>query len=59
MAHLNTSFKHFLYFIWEFDLVQAGELDALRDIVTEIQGRYESQRQQLVRTRSISKDVGK
>lgn len=43
-AHLNTSFKHFLYFVWEFDLVQPAELDALRDIVQEIQARYEAQK---------------
>lgn len=51
VAHLNTSFKHFLYFVWEFDLVSSGELDALRDIVQEIKNRYDSQ---LVRTTSGS-----
>eukprot|EP01031_Cornospumella_fuschlensis_P028418 gene28418-34309_t len=51
VAHLNTSFKHFLYFVWEFDLVSSGELDALRDIVQEIKNRYDSQ---LVRTGSGS-----
>lgn len=52
-AHLNTSFKHFLYFVWEFDLVQPTELDALRDIIQEIQSRYNAQ---LNRARTESKD---
>jgi MOB kinase activator 1 len=42
VSHLNTSFKHFLYFVWEFDLLQNNELDALRDIVAEIRSRYEA-----------------
>eukprot|EP00981_Chlorochromonas_danica_P015280 scaffold11522_cov239-Ochromonas_danica.AAC.7 len=53
VAHLNTSFKHFLYFVWEFDLVQPSELEALKDIVQEIQSRYETL---LGRARSGSKD---
>ncbi|CAM9343109.1 unnamed protein product, partial [Ectocarpus fasciculatus] len=36
VAHLNTSFKHYLFFIWEFDLVDAREIDALRDIAGEL-----------------------
>lgn len=40
VAHLNTSFKHFLYFAFEFDLVEARELDALRPIVEPIQNQF-------------------
>lgn len=40
VSHLNTSFKHFIYFIWEYDLVQANELDALHDIIAELRSRY-------------------
>jgi len=32
-AHLNHSFKHFLYFIKEFDLIEEPELDPLKDLV--------------------------
>jgi len=39
-SHLNTSFKHFLYFVWEYDLIQENELEALTDIVKEIKSRY-------------------
>lgn len=39
-SHLNTSFKHFLFFLWEYDLVKEAELDALHDIVEEIKSRY-------------------
>jgi hypothetical protein len=37
--HLNTSFKHFLYYVWEFDLVAQNELDALKEIIQEIKPR--------------------
>lgn len=43
-SHLNTSFKHFLYFVWEFDLIQDNELEALDDIVQEIKNRYRNER---------------
>mmetsp|Transcript_14129 Transcript_14129/g.19320 ORF Transcript_14129/g.19320 Transcript_14129/m.19320 type:complete len:162 (+) Transcript_14129:262-747(+) len=39
-SHLNTSFKHFMFFIWEFDLVLPAEVEALRDIVEELRARY-------------------
>jgi MOB kinase activator 1 len=39
-SHLNTSFKHFICFVWEFDLVKDDELDALRDILQEVRVRY-------------------
>lgn len=39
-SHLNTSFKHFLFFTWEFQLVKEAELEALHDIVEEIKNRY-------------------
>lgn len=39
-AHLNTSFKHFLYFVWQFDLVEEKELDALKDLVAELRTKY-------------------
>ncbi|KAG0228398.1 MOB kinase activator 1B [Actinomortierella wolfii] len=32
-AHLNTSFKHFILFVKEFDLIDAKELSPLADII--------------------------
>mmetsp|Transcript_6059 Transcript_6059/g.18473 ORF Transcript_6059/g.18473 Transcript_6059/m.18473 type:complete len:98 (+) Transcript_6059:371-664(+) len=35
-AHLNTAFKHFYYFITEFELVDERELQPLESIVNAI-----------------------
>lgn len=43
VAHLNTSFKHYLFFIWEFELVEPREIDALRDIAGELRQTYNAQ----------------
>jgi MOB kinase activator 1 len=43
-AHLNTSFKHFLFFVWEFELVDPRELAALSRIVGELRTNYEEQK---------------
>merc|ERR1711974_3162 len=32
-AHLNHSFKHFIYFVKEFDLVDAKDLEPLKDLI--------------------------
>lgn len=40
VSHLNTSFKHFIFFVWEYDLVAANELEALHEIVEELRARY-------------------
>ena len=32
-AHLNTSFKHFIYFIEEFNLIDKKELTPLQDLI--------------------------
>lgn len=32
-AHLNHSFKHFIYFVKEFDLMSEDELEPLKDLV--------------------------
>lgn len=42
VSHLNTSFKHFIFFIWEYDLVSEAEQEALADIIREIKVRYAS-----------------
>jgi MOB kinase activator 1 len=40
VPHLNTSFKHFMFFILEFQLVKAEEFDALDSLVQELKERY-------------------
>jgi MOB kinase activator 1 len=35
-ALLNTSFKHFVFFVHQFDLVDPDQLDPLRDMIDEI-----------------------
>lgn len=52
VGHLNTSFKHFIFFIWEFDLVSEAEQEALADIIKEIKVRYAGHFPQRVRTTS-------
>eukprot|EP01087_Luapelamoeba_hula_P011660 TRINITY_DN3196_c0_g1_i1.p1 TRINITY_DN3196_c0_g1~~TRINITY_DN3196_c0_g1_i1.p1 ORF type:complete len:215 (+),score=29.48 TRINITY_DN3196_c0_g1_i1:96-740(+) len=32
-AHLNTSFKHFIYFVHEFDLISKKELEPMADLI--------------------------
>jgi MOB kinase activator 1 len=44
MAHINTSFKHFLYFLWEFNLVNSEELEALPALVPDIRSKYDAER---------------
>lgn len=33
-AHLNYSFKHFIYFVKEFNLIQEAELEPLKDLIS-------------------------
>jgi MOB kinase activator 1 len=35
-AHLNTSFRHFVFFTNQFDLIEKDQLDPLRDMVDDI-----------------------
>jgi MOB kinase activator 1 len=35
-AHLNTCFKHFYYFIDEFDLVEKKEMIPLQDLIDNL-----------------------
>jgi MOB kinase activator 1 len=35
-AHLNTSFKHFVYFIQEFNLVEKKELAPLQELIDRL-----------------------
>ena len=42
-AHLNTSFKHLIYFIWEFDLIEQRELPAMSDIVKALREKFDEE----------------
>ncbi|CCW61074.1 unnamed protein product [Phytomonas sp. EM1] len=39
-SHLNTAFKHFMYFVWEFDLIPRDELTPLYDLLINIIGQW-------------------
>jgi len=38
-AHLNTSFKHFIYFIQEFNLIERRELAPLQELIDKLISR--------------------
>jgi MOB kinase activator 1 len=37
-AHLNTCFKHFMYFSFEFDMIQKKELEPLKTVIVTLLG---------------------
>lgn len=37
-SHLNTAFKHFMFFVWEFDLIGQEELTPLKDLLINLLG---------------------
>ncbi|RHZ40807.1 hypothetical protein DYB26_016245, partial [Aphanomyces astaci] len=37
-AHLNSCFKHFMYFVTEFDLVDVREQEPLKDLIANLAG---------------------
>jgi len=37
-AHLNTCFKHFIYFVQEFKLIDSKELEPLKDLIAALTG---------------------
>jgi len=38
-AHLNTCFKHFIYFVHEFKLIDPKELQPLKDLIDSLMGK--------------------
>ena len=38
-AHLNTSFKHFIFFIEEFNLIDKKELTPMQDLIDALNAR--------------------
>ena len=41
-AHLNTSFKHFIYFVQEFSLVEKRELTPLQELIEKLTSKDRS-----------------
>jgi MOB kinase activator 1 len=37
-SHLNTAFKHFMYFVWEFNLISKEELTPLKELLVNLMG---------------------
>ena len=42
IPHLNTTFEHFLFFCWEFDMIKKCEEEALGDLIDDIRYRNSS-----------------
>lgn len=40
IAHLNTCFKHFMFFVWQYDLVDNKELEALKELTHSLKVIY-------------------
>ena len=38
-AHLNTSFKHFIFFVQEFNLIDKRELAPLNELIEKLTGK--------------------
>jgi MOB kinase activator 1 len=41
-AHLNTSFKHFIFFVQEFEMIHETELTPLQELILKLTGRTSS-----------------
>jgi hypothetical protein len=39
-----NSFKHFIFFCFEFDLVKSDEMECLNEIITELRTKYNENR---------------
>ncbi len=42
VAHLNTCFRHFMFLVYEFKLVEPGELKALPGLTLRMYKEYKS-----------------
>jgi len=45
-AHLNTCFKHFIYFVDEFKCIEPKELEPLREVIERLIGKEEKESKQ-------------
>jgi len=43
-AHLNTSFKHFIFFVQEFQLIEKKELAPLQELIEKLTTNNASER---------------
>jgi len=44
-AHLNTCFKHFIYFVQEFKLIETKELEPLKDLIDSLMGKADDSKE--------------
>lgn len=44
--HVNTCFKHFIYFVREFDLIESKEMTPLQDLINEFVAKDEQRQQE-------------
>ena len=40
VAHLNTCFKHFMFFCFEFELLKNEEMECINEIITELRLKF-------------------
>ena len=40
-AHLNTCFKHFMFFTWQFNLLDETEMKVLKTLVDRLREEYD------------------
>ncbi|EKG07005.1 cell cycle associated protein MOB1, putative [Trypanosoma cruzi] len=38
-SHINTALKHFMYFVWEFDLIPREEVSPLHELLINLMGQ--------------------
>lgn len=53
-AHMNTLFKHFMYFNWEYNIVDDFELEVIYEIVVELRRNFDSDTRELGLQKRIS-----
>ncbi len=41
-GHLNTSFKHFMFFVFQYNCVDIKEFDAIRSLVDNLRVQFDS-----------------
>lgn len=51
-AHLNTSFKHFIFFVQEFKLIEKRELAPLQELIDRLTTKDQQQKQQTANEQS-------
>ena len=57
-SHLNTAFKHFMLFVWEFDLVPTAELRTLEDLLHNLMPGRAAEMLPIVESEAADADEG-